>query len=91
MNRLRFKTSRKLLVILEEFRVDTSINKKRNQKMSTFNMLELETLGPQRIVPKNSPYIGVELEATNNYIKYACIICNWQCTPPNASPHIKAQ
>jgi hypothetical protein len=41
--------------------------------MSTCNMLELETLGSQMIVPINSPYIGVELEATNNYLKYACL------------------
>ena len=45
-NRLKFETSRTLAIILEES-IEYTLNewKKQNRKMSTFNRLDLESLG----------------------------------------------
>ena len=51
-NRLNFKTVGKLPVILEEFIEYTPISIKENRRMSTCNLLDLQTLGSQPIMPK---------------------------------------
>ena len=55
MNRLKFKTARKLPIILEEF-IEIYPNLiKENRRMSTCNRLDLQTLGSQPVMPKNLP------------------------------------
>jgi hypothetical protein len=54
-NWLNFKTSGKLLTILEEIYGIYPNSMKKNWKMSTCNRLNLETLGSWLIMPKNLP------------------------------------
>ena len=56
-NRLKFKTSGKLPIILEEFIEEYTPNLiNENQRMSTCNQLDLQSLGSQpTTLPKNLP------------------------------------
>ena len=45
INRLKFKTAGELLIVLEEFIEQASNELKQNQRMSTCNRLDLESLG----------------------------------------------
>ena len=55
-NRLKFRASGKLPIILEEFIEYTPILIKKNQNMSTkFNWFDLETRGYEPNMPKNLP------------------------------------
>jgi hypothetical protein len=60
-NRLKFKTPRKLPIILEEFIKEYTPNLiKEDRRMSTCNQLNLQTLGSQPIsMPKNLPGLWV--------------------------------
>jgi hypothetical protein len=53
-NRLKFKTSGNLLIILEEFKAHT-VPQQKNRKMSACDRLDLETFGSQPIMPKYLP------------------------------------
>ena len=54
-NRLKFKTTWKLPIILEEFHRIYPNLLKENRRMSTCNRLDLQTLGSQPVMPKNLP------------------------------------
>ena len=54
-NRLKFKTTGQLPIILEEFIEYTPILMKENRTMSTCNRLDLQILGCQLVMPKNLP------------------------------------
>ena len=54
-NQLKFETAGNLPIILEEF-IEIYPNLiKENRKMSTYNRLDLQTLGSQPVMPKNLP------------------------------------
>ena len=59
-NQLKLETSGELLIILEECIEHTSNERKQNQKMSTRNRLDLESLGSWPTMPKNFPGTGLE-------------------------------
>jgi hypothetical protein len=54
-NRLKFKTSGELLIILDDSIEYTSNEGKQNRKMPTCNQLDLESLGSRPTMPKNFP------------------------------------
>ena len=49
-NRLKFKIVGKLSIVLEEF---VEYTPKENQRISTCNQFDLQTLGSQLVMPKN--------------------------------------
>ena len=72
-DRLKLKTAGKLPIILEESIEYTSILIKENQRMSTCNRLDLQTLGSQQVMPKNLP---------DHWYKSA-----WQSNMPTTRPN----
>ena len=69
-NRLKFiKTAGKLPIIVEEFyRIFPNLIKE-NWRMSTCNQLDLQTLGSQPVMPKNSPNHSFHLPTFLDHIK----------------------
>ena len=55
-NWLKFKTSGKLPIILEESMDYTLINEEKNRKKPTCSRLDMETLGSRPNMPKNLPW-----------------------------------
>ena len=65
MNRLKFKTSGELLIILEEYAEPASKYMKNNQNITRYNWLDLETQGSWPIMSIVSP--NIDLWVANYY------------------------
>ena len=78
-NRLKFKTSGYLPIILEESIKYTSNEWKQNRKMSTCNQLDLESLGSCPTMPKNFPSTGPHVCHKVNCVVLVLTCSVWGC------------